>query len=419
MFDLSPSGPGGSKPQTPKVAMRNVRLTETELAHPAGRELKQLLDHILLDLVIEHCEVEDLVRWTEANMEHSEDIPAISQLSWVLQTILTDKQIEPFEWAMLRSCIEKILPESPKAAPGVKPPLIAAFQPIPVVAGDEWVVVDTETSGLFAPIYAVEIAAQRMRGWKAEGKPFRILLNHDVELEPTAVATHGYTRDYLRRNGIHPNQAHDYFAEYANGLPMVSHNLAYDFNRVLEPEWARLRRQGICPAGFCTVMMSRRCLPEITSASLESLGNQFQLGAPKHQAASDVVITVRLLTEILAPRLGKAGINTFASAKEFSRRTPLASCRKLLAGEALPLPRKKRPTAKAKKFLAFVGLLTQDGLITQLEFEALQRWLENEGCESEEAAKVADLVEKILADGKVTSEELTMLKQELEKLLPV
>lgn len=399
--------------------MRDVRLTEEDLAHPAGRELKQLLDRILREPAIEDSEVGDLVRWTEANMEHSDDVRAISLLSWVLQTILADKKIEPFEWAMLRSCIEKILPGPPKAEPGAEPPVIAAFQPVPVPVGDEWVVVDTETSGLFAPIYAVEIAAQRMRGWKAEGKPFRILLNHDVELEPAAVATHGYSRDYLRRNGIAPIKAHDHFAEYANGLPMVSHNLAYDFNRVLEPEWARLRRQSICPAGFCTVMMSRRCLPEITSASLESLGNQFQLGAPRHQAASDVAITVRLIAEILAPRLERAGIRTFASAKEFSRRTPLAACRKLLAGETPPPPKKKRPTAKAKKFLSFVSMLTQDGILTQLEFEALQRWLENEGCQSEEAAQVADLVEKILADGQVMPDELTMLQRELEKLISI
>lgn len=397
--------------------MRNDRLTEEDLVHPAGKELKQLLDRILHEPAIEYSEVHDLVRWTEANMEHSDDVRAISLLSWVLQTIMADKKIESFEWAMLRSCIEKILPIPPKATPSIEPPAITIPQPVPVNAGDEWVVVDTETSGLFAPIYAVEIAAQRMRGWKPDGKPFRILLNHDVELEPAAVATHGYTRDFLRRNGIAPTKAHDHFAEYAAGMPMVSHNLAYDFNRVLEPEWARLRRAGICPAGFCTVMMSRRCLPEIASASLESLGNQFQLGAPKHQAASDVTITVRLITEILAPRLEKGGIHTFASAKEFSRRTPLAACRKLLAGEAPPRPKTKRPTTKAKKFLSFVSMLTQDGVLTHLEFEALQRWLENEGCQSEEAAQVADLVEKILADGQVTPDELVGLQRELEKLI--
>lgn len=401
--------------------MRNIRLTDEILAHPVAQELKLRLERILLDLQIEHMEVDQLMRWTEANMEHSEEIAAIGQLSWVLQTILADRAIEPFEWAMLRASIEKILPERTCAAPGEEPPVISPRgAPPPLITdGDRWVVVDTETSGLYAPIYAVEIAAQRMQGWRPEGKPFHILLNHDVELEPGAVATHGYTRAYLGRHGIDPRTAHDHFAEYANGLPMVAHNLAYDFNRVLEPEWARLRREGICPAGFCTVMMSRRCLPEITSASLESLGRQFGLGEPSHKAGDDVGITVRLVSEILAPRLKKAGIRTFGDAQAFSRRTPLAACRKIMVGEmaAGSASRRKRVNRKAQKFLQFVGLLTQDGRITPLEFEALQRWLETEGSQCDEAARVTDLVEQIVADGQVTAGELAALQQELQRIV--
>jgi len=41
-----------------------------------------------------------------------------------------------------------------------------------------WVLLDTETNGLQAPIYAVEIGAQMMRGWKPEGPPFRRLLKY-------------------------------------------------------------------------------------------------------------------------------------------------------------------------------------------------------------------------------------------------
>jgi len=41
-----------------------------------------------------------------------------------------------------------------------------------------WILLDTETNGLVAPIYVVELAAQRMRGWEAVGEPFRRLLNH-------------------------------------------------------------------------------------------------------------------------------------------------------------------------------------------------------------------------------------------------
>jgi len=41
-----------------------------------------------------------------------------------------------------------------------------------------WILLDTETTGISQPVYAVELAAQKMRGWERDGEPFRRLLNH-------------------------------------------------------------------------------------------------------------------------------------------------------------------------------------------------------------------------------------------------
>jgi hypothetical protein len=49
---------------------------------------------------------------------------------------------------------------------------------------ESWLVVDTETDGLIEPVQVVEIAAQRMRGWQRDGEAFRVLLNHDVPIDP-------------------------------------------------------------------------------------------------------------------------------------------------------------------------------------------------------------------------------------------
>jgi len=398
--------------------MKYPCFSEDDLRGTVGSELSGLLKSILLGAEIDQHQIHRLARLTDTLKERVGELPAIEHLGGVLRSITADNEIDQFERAMLRACIEKILPEPPCAAPEPERKAITPGLDNTRVTPSEverWVVIDTETSGLFAPIYAVEIAAQRMCGWKPEGEPFRILLNHDVDLEPAAVATHGYTRDYLRRNGADPQQAHDRLAEYANGLPMVSHNLAYDFNRVLEPEWNRLRRQSICRAGFCTVMLARRCLPEISSASLQSLATQFGLGAPAHQAGRDVAVVVRLISEVLAPRLSRARIHTFSAAQEFSRRTPLGACRKAIAGETeVPnLAPIRRAGPKTRRFLQFVSLLTQDGAISPIEFEALQRWLEIEGCASPEASRAADVVEGILSDGRVTPDELSMLHREL------
>tara|TARA_Y100001933_G_C18925625_1_gene533007 strand:- start:89 stop:253 length:165 start_codon:yes stop_codon:yes gene_type:complete len=50
----------------------------------------------------------------------------------------------------------------------------------------EWVILDTETTGLTPPIYVVEVAAQRMVGTEPDGEPFSCLINHDIEI-PDAV----------------------------------------------------------------------------------------------------------------------------------------------------------------------------------------------------------------------------------------
>ena len=281
-------------------------------------------------------------------------------------------------------------------------------------------VIDTETSGLMNPIYAVEIAAQTMKGFSPIGPSFRVFLNHDVDLEPAAVATHGYTREFLRNKGLSPREAHCQLAAYAGGLPMVSHNLAYDFKRVLSPEWERLGLAEICPPAFCTVMLSRRCLPEVSSVSLASLAIKFNLGSVSHQANEDVSLTVNLLSNVLAPRLTTAGIEGVSSLKEFSRKTPVASCHEVIGGKLpstdISPSRKKRLSVKARRLKNFLQEIISDGQITNYEFEALQKWIETEGVTSREAERVTELIEKIIQDGQVNSEELDKLTKDLSEI---
>jgi hypothetical protein len=46
---------------------------------------------------------------------------------------------------------------------------------------NDWVLIDTETTGFVPPIIVVELAAQRMRGWEPQGAPFRRLLNQNAD----------------------------------------------------------------------------------------------------------------------------------------------------------------------------------------------------------------------------------------------
>lgn len=98
-----------------------------------------------------------------------------------------------------------------------------------------WVLIDTETTGLTAPIFVVELGAQRMRGWLPEGPPFRRLLNQNLDIPPAAARVHGYTREILERDGEPAAVVYRDFAAYAGGLPLVAFNLEYDLDEVLRP----------------------------------------------------------------------------------------------------------------------------------------------------------------------------------------
>ena len=192
---------------------------------------------------------------------------------------------------------------------------------------DHWVIIDTETDGLYEPIHVVELCGQLMDGWEPVGEPFRMLLNHDVPIPPEAVAIHGYTQAYLRQHGDDPIHVYRAFRAYARDYPLVAHNLSYDWNRCLEPEWSRLQVSPIGRRGFCAMMLARRLVPETTSYRLETLKECFQLTATRsHQAKNDVLTVVELFQRVYRPRLESAGFETFDSIAAFTKRTPVAKC---------------------------------------------------------------------------------------------
>lgn len=199
-----------------------------------------------------------------------------------------------------------------------------------VRCGTEWIIIDTETDGLRAPIHVVEISAQRMCGWEPVGPGFRALLNHDVPIPWQAEAVHGYNRAFLREHGGDPRAVHREFAGYIGACPLVAHNLSYDWDRCLVPEWARLGLPGAGRRGFCSVALSRRVLRrgDVPGHGLQKLRAHFGLApeARGHQAWGDVLVIVELCRDVLGPRLERAGVESFAAVAAFAGVTPLARC---------------------------------------------------------------------------------------------
>ena len=143
----------------------------------------------------------------------------------------------------------------------------------------EWVLIDTETTGFNAPIFVVEIGAQRMSDWERTGEPFRKLLNQNANIPPEASRVHGYTREILERDGESPERVYQAFSEYAGGLPIVAYNLEYDWDKVLLPEWERLGISPIGSAGFCALRLAQRLLDPVPAGNckLQTLRQFYRL----------------------------------------------------------------------------------------------------------------------------------------------
>lgn len=355
----------------------------------------------------------------------------------------------------------------------------------------EWVIIDTETDGLHDPIHVVEIAAQRMRGWEPVGERFRVLLNHEVPIPPAAVQLHGYNEDYLRVHGEDPVLAHTRFRDYVGGLPLVSHNLSFDWNRALFPEWQRLGLETAGQRGFCSLMLSRRVIGDCKSYRLDVLRTTFCPSIlESHRAFADVGTLVSLFGSVFRPRLEAGGLITLESVADFSRQTPVAKCLvqinsprqginmkaagqrvdqwyfidaqddshgPLTANQVMqrmgatpcwvwqegladwssseecepflkclkmppPLPAEPRVgsvegTRRLQELIGLCRGLIADGKITTAEVKFLSDWLRDAGVISEwPASEIADLIERITADGHVSKEEKSELLALLQRV---
>lgn len=297
---------------------------------------------------------------------------------------------------------------------------------------ESWVIVDTETAGLNFPICAVEISAQRMRGWRADGSPFRILLNHDVPIEPLAQGRHGYTREFLRRYGADPRRAHEQVHAYAGSLPMVAYNISYDWDHVLAPEYQRLGTPRTGCKAFCALTLARRTIADTPDYKLETLRQCFELKpVSTNKASQDVETLCSLFRRFIAPRLEAAGIVGFEAVSKFSRETPVTRCLERIQGSQKQARKERAPqvepspsfkmSEQTRWMFELSGIakgILADSIISDRKILALQEWLSSCPFSSTPPiSTVADTVERIVCDGLIAAQQLNEMRMCLETLV--
>jgi len=297
------------------------------------------------------------------------------------------------------------------------------------VTSDHWLIIDIETDGLADPIHVVELAGQVMLGSEPAGPPFRMLLNHNVPIPTEAVALHGYTQQYLSQNGSEPGEVYASFRDYAQDYAIAAHNLSYDWNRCLVPEWTRLGLSQIGRRGFCCMMLARRVVWESRSYRLNVLSSCFQLTARRnHSAADDVATLVELFEKVYRPRLERAGVNGFEAVADFARRIPVAKCMNLIR-EALGLALEgakikgewsldEANSVHARATMEILRRFLDTNCFTTTDVVSLNSWLQDAGPITHgPLCGVAHTVERILEDGVVTDQEKAGLASLIEQVL--
>ena len=184
-----------------------------------------------------------------------------------------------------------------------------------------WILLDTETTGFTAPVFVVELAAQRMRGWVPDGEPFRKLLNQNQDIPAESSRVHGYTREILERDGEPPHQVYREFAEYTGNLPVVSFNLEYDLDEVLRPEWKRLGVAPIGTAGICALRLAQRLLDPVPAGNckLQTLRQYYRLAERgAHTALGDVQTVADLFAQVLRPIAEHLGLDSWEKLVQYS-----------------------------------------------------------------------------------------------------
>jgi len=175
----------------------------------------------------------------------------------------------------------------------------------------DWVLIDTETTGLWSDDWVIEVCIQEMQGWRPVGASKSWLINAPKSVGSGASRIHGISDAMLERQGVDPHKAHDAILEFIDRRPYGAFNMPFD-RRMLNADWDRLgfaskRRP---PDALCALRLARLFITNVPGYKLEAIAEHLDFkNKPKHRAKYDVKATVELLQKHIAPRIGETSFS--------------------------------------------------------------------------------------------------------------
>lgn len=165
----------------------------------------------------------------------------------------------------------------------------------------EYVAVDLEMTGLkLTRDRILEIGAVHMRQQQEAGR-YHVLVNPRIEIPEEIQRLTGITQE-MAEEGMEAGQAVEGFLQFWGGLPLVGHNISFDY---------AFLKQGAVNGGMelealvaDTLKIARKLLDGEQKKSLEALCQLYAIPLKKHHRALEDAVATAQLFELLQERYG-------------------------------------------------------------------------------------------------------------------
>ena len=181
----------------------------------------------------------------------------------------------------------------------------------------DFVVVDVEATGAKTPPNRlIELGAYRIRGGRIVDK-FLSLVNPEIHIPRFVASLTGISNDMVKEAPVFAELAPQWL-DFVSDSVLVAHNAPFDtsfLNHEISRVYPGHRMRN---PHLCTVMLSRRALPELSNHRLDTIASHFSIPIlSRHRAGSDALATAEIFLLLLTELEETHGIKDLASARSF------------------------------------------------------------------------------------------------------
>ena len=181
----------------------------------------------------------------------------------------------------------------------------------------DFVVVDVEATGAKTPPNRlIELGAYRIRGGRIVDQ-FLSLVNPEIPIPRFVASLTGISNEMVKRAPVFADLAPQWL-DFVSDSVLVAHNAPFDTS-FLNHEISRVYPgHRMMNPHLCTVMLSRRALPELLNHRLDTIASHFSIPiVSRHRAGSDALATAEIFLLLLTELQETHGIKNLAAARNF------------------------------------------------------------------------------------------------------